>query len=178
VQCYKRGRKQMKAKQNADTILNQTGNPPALPGRLPKFDSSRSRPWFCFLIVFAVAVAFAFKRLRKGSFEGPATVKPPARPEDTYSRCSHVEERQNALEKRRFNRLRPPKTVVFRRFVFTIPTTVRPPDACGIVLIMNALSHSTGRGMVARNGHFRGVGVGVRTVRTGRMVDISDRGHS
>ena len=31
-----------------------------------------------------VAVAFAFHRLRSGPFEGPATVKPPALPEDTY----------------------------------------------------------------------------------------------
>ena len=30
----------------------------------------------------AVAVAFAFHRLRSGPFEGPATVKPPALPED------------------------------------------------------------------------------------------------
>jgi hypothetical protein len=35
--------------------------------------------------VFAFAVAFAFNRLRKGPFEGPATVKPPALPEDSYS---------------------------------------------------------------------------------------------
>src|SRR5271157_4166991 len=34
----------------------------------------------------AVAVASAFQRLRSGPFEGPATVKPPALPEDTYSR--------------------------------------------------------------------------------------------
>src|ERR1017187_7176511 len=33
----------------------------------------------------AVAVAFAFHRLRSGPFEGPATVKPPALPEDAYS---------------------------------------------------------------------------------------------
>src|SRR5271157_1915619 len=32
----------------------------------------------------AVAVASAFQRLRSGPFEGPATVKPPALPEDTY----------------------------------------------------------------------------------------------
>jgi hypothetical protein len=37
------------------------------------------------VVAFAVAVAFAFKRLRKGPLEGPATVKPPALPEDTYS---------------------------------------------------------------------------------------------
>src|SRR5271157_424144 len=35
----------------------------------------------------AVAVASAFQRLRSGPFEGPATVKPPALPEDTYSTC-------------------------------------------------------------------------------------------
>jgi hypothetical protein len=32
----------------------------------------------------AVAFALAFHRLRSGPFEGPATVKPPALPEDTY----------------------------------------------------------------------------------------------
>src|ERR1035437_5711129 len=32
----------------------------------------------------AVAVVFVFHRLRSGPFEGPATVKPPALPEDTY----------------------------------------------------------------------------------------------
>ena len=32
----------------------------------------------------AIALAFAFHRLRSGPFEGPATVKPPALPEDTY----------------------------------------------------------------------------------------------
>jgi hypothetical protein len=32
----------------------------------------------------AVVAAFAFHRLRSGPFEGPATVKPPALPEDTY----------------------------------------------------------------------------------------------
>jgi hypothetical protein len=31
-----------------------------------------------------VAVVFAFQQLRSGPFEGPATVKPPALPEDTY----------------------------------------------------------------------------------------------
>jgi hypothetical protein len=30
----------------------------------------------------------AFKRLRKGPFEGPATVKPPALPEDIYLCCA------------------------------------------------------------------------------------------
>jgi hypothetical protein len=34
--------------------------------------------------VFAVAVAFAFKRLRKIPFEGPATVKPMALAEHRY----------------------------------------------------------------------------------------------
>src|SRR5271157_631740 len=37
----------------------------------------------------AVAVASAFQRLRSGPFEGPATVKPPALPEDTYSATLH-----------------------------------------------------------------------------------------
>jgi len=35
-------------------------------------------------IVFAFAVAFACRRLRKVAFEGPATAKPAAAPEDTY----------------------------------------------------------------------------------------------
>jgi len=35
-----------------------------------------------------LAVAFDFDRLRSGPFEGPATVKPPAPPEDTYKLTS------------------------------------------------------------------------------------------
>jgi len=48
---------------------------PLLPSFLPKPVASRAR---------AVAVAFAFHRLRSGPFEGPATVKPPALAENTY----------------------------------------------------------------------------------------------
>jgi hypothetical protein len=37
-------------------------------------------------VAFDVEVAFALVRLRKGPFEGPATVKPPDLPEDIYYR--------------------------------------------------------------------------------------------
>jgi hypothetical protein len=75
--------------------LIQSGVPPALPGRQSNFENSGSilplllsccrSPFLSELRAVAVAVAFAFHRLRSGPFEGPATVKPPALPEDTYS---------------------------------------------------------------------------------------------
>jgi hypothetical protein len=78
----------------ARSTANQTGIPTALPGRQSDFENSGSIPrlllWFCQSLVSnepqAAAVAFAFHRLRSGPFEGPATVKPPAKPEDTYLR--------------------------------------------------------------------------------------------
>src|SRR5450755_5044260 len=47
--------------------------------------------WLCCAIEFALrglcsCSCFCFHRLRTGPFEGPATVKPPALPEDTYSK--------------------------------------------------------------------------------------------
>ena len=72
-------------------LSSTTGDPPALPGRQLKFDRSGG---VLFPVLSAsgilpllyVAVAFDFDRLRSGPFEGPATVKPPALPEDTYVR--------------------------------------------------------------------------------------------
>src|SRR5271157_5376467 len=76
---------------------NEMGAPPALPGRQSNFENSGSIPpavAFVFAEALpreprAVAVAFALHRLRSGPFEGPATVKPPALPEDTYSWRRH-----------------------------------------------------------------------------------------
>ncbi len=75
---------------------DQTGVPPALPGRQSNFENSGSIPpvvaFVCRSPLFsnpaAVAVAFAFHRLRSGPFEGPATVKPPALPEDNLLHSS------------------------------------------------------------------------------------------
>ena len=75
------------------TFANEMGVPPALPGRQSNFENSGSYTSRCCLRFCrsplpreprAVALAFAFHRLRSGPFEGPATVKPPALPEDTY----------------------------------------------------------------------------------------------
>lgn len=68
------------------------GRPPAPPGRRPNFENSGSIPPLLYLTCAsplrsesrAVALAFAFHRLRTGPFEGPATVKLPALPEDTH----------------------------------------------------------------------------------------------
>jgi hypothetical protein len=62
-------------------LSNQTGIPPALPGRQSNFENSGSIPrlllWICRNSSSneprAVAVAFAFHRLRSGPFEGSAT---------------------------------------------------------------------------------------------------------
>ena len=59
------------------------GVPLALPGRQSNFENSGSIPPAVWRSPLpreprAVAVAFAFHRLRSGPFEGPATVKPPA----------------------------------------------------------------------------------------------------
>ena len=64
--------------------------PPALPERQQKFDIFRSmlrralitRLLIVLKLPMSLLVSF---RLRSGPFEGPATVKPPALPEDTYS---------------------------------------------------------------------------------------------
>ena len=47
-------------------------------------DNSGNVPWF-FLRRFCCCFCFCFQRLRKGPFEGPATAKPPALPEGTYT---------------------------------------------------------------------------------------------
>src|SRR3954464_3832828 len=68
------------------------GEPPALPGWLSEFNISGSMffaVWARIVCVCAAALFLHHGRLRKGPFEGPATVKPPALPEDIYCRSRH-----------------------------------------------------------------------------------------
>jgi hypothetical protein len=51
--------------------------------------------WFC---RFCCCSCFCFTRLRKGPFEGPATVKPPALPEDSYCPESLIRLQYRATE--------------------------------------------------------------------------------
>ena len=75
------------------TLLpNSKRRSPGSAGVAVDFENSGSiPPAFAFVLpksmvlhAAAVVAAFAFHRLRSGPFEGPATVKPPALPEDTY----------------------------------------------------------------------------------------------
>ena len=74
------------------SALSSNGNPPALPGDPPKFDSSGSVLFLRNLMMRQCRTArmdcrctnCSALRARSGPFEGPARVKPPALPGDTY----------------------------------------------------------------------------------------------
>ena len=80
----------IRTRDDVSELTSPLGDPPALPGRQQEFDKSCSGT-LCSRLSRPSALrrwvrGFDFDRLRSGPFEGPATGKPPALPEDHYFR--------------------------------------------------------------------------------------------